>query len=401
MFGNILLLALRELRRNLLRSLLTILGIVIGVAAVIVMVTLGSGATAQVSAQIASLGTNLLIVIPGKRMGPGLSSGAVAFRAEDAAAIAREVPGAALVAPTAAMSLTAVNGNQNWSTMVMGVTAEFFAVRNWVIGSGRPFTASEERGGAAVCLLGDTVRTKLFGGQDPIGSQVRLQALGCRVVGLLAAKGQSTMGADQDDQVLMPLRTLQRRLVGNQDVSQIHISVDAAVTTAKAQRDIESLLRERRHLAAGEESDFSVRDMQEIARMLTSTTATLTALLSAVAAVSLLVGGIGIMNIMLVSVTERTREIGIRMAIGAREREVLLQFLVEAVVLASFGGLLGVVLAVVASLGLTRMLAVPFVFDPGIVLIAFGFSAAVGVVFGYMPARKAARLDPIEALRHE
>jgi len=401
MFGNILQLALREIRRNLLRSFLTILGIVIGVAAVIVMVTLGGGATAQVSEQIASLGSNLLILSPGKRMGPGQTSGAAAFKVDDADAIAREVPGAAVVAPTATRSLTAVYGNQNWTTLVVGTTAEYFAARNWVVGAGRPFTATELRAGAAVCVIGATVRAKLFANQDPLGASIRLQSLACEVIGVLNAKGQSTMGTDQDDLVLMPLRALQRRLAGNQDVNQIQISVDAAVATEKAQRDIERLLRERRHLSAGQESDFTVMDMKEITRMLTGTTRTLTALLSAVAAVSLLVGGIGIMNIMLVSVTERTREIGIRMAIGALEREVLLQFLVEAIVLSSLGGVIGIMLAIAASLGLAHALAVPFLFNPGIVVVAFLFSAAVGVVFGYFPARKAARLDPIDALRHE
>ncbi|MGK2914677.1 MAG: ABC transporter permease [Porticoccaceae bacterium] len=401
MLGNILQLALREIRRNLLRSFLTILGIVIGVAAVIVMVTLGGGATAQVSEQIASLGSNLLILSPGKRMGPGQTSGAAAFKVDDAVAIARDVPGAAVVAPTATRPLTAVYGNQNWTTLVVGTTAEYFAVRNWVVGAGRPFTATELRAGAAVCVIGATVRAKLFANQDPLGANIRLQSLACEVIGVLNAKGQSTMGTDQDDLVLIPLRALQRRLAGNQDVNQIQISVDAAVATEKAQRDIERLLRERRHLSAGQESDFTVMDMKEITRMLTGTTRTLTALLSAVAAVSLLVGGIGIMNIMLVSVTERTREIGIRMAIGALEREVLLQFLVEAIVLSSLGGVIGIVLAIATSLGLAHALAVPFLFNPGIVVVAFLFSAAVGVVFGYFPARKAARLDPIDALRHE
>jgi putative ABC transport system permease protein len=274
-------------------------------------------------------------------------------------------------------------------------------VRNWTVKEGRFFTQGEARSGTAVCVIGETVRTKLFGSQSPIGSKIRLQKLSCDVVGLLQAKGQSSMGTDQDDIVLVPLRTFQRRVSGNDDINSIQVSVKDAASTERVQQDIEQLMRARRHLSSGEDDDFNVMDMKEITKMLTGTTQVLTALLSAVAAVSLLVGGIGIMNIMLVSVTERTREIGIRLAIGALERDVLLQFLVEAVVLSSLGGLLGIVIALAGSLGLAGMLKVPFVFNPGIVAVAFLFSAAVGVIFGYFPARKAARLDPIEALRHE
>jgi putative ABC transport system permease protein len=274
-------------------------------------------------------------------------------------------------------------------------------VRNWSIASGRPFTSGELRAGKAVCLLGATVRQELFGGQVPLGSKIRLGKVSCHVIGLLEAKGQSTMGRDQDDLVLLPLRTLQLRLAGSQDVGLLQVSVRDGASTEKAQRDIARLMRKRRHISPSEDDDFSVRDMKEIAAMLSGTTRVLTALLGAVAAVSLLVGGIGIMNIMLVSVTERTREIGIRLAIGALEREVLTQFLVEAVVLSSFGGLFGIALALAASIGLAHVLQVPFVFNPGIVGIAFLFSAAIGVLFGYFPARQAARLDPIDALRHE
>ena len=245
------------------------------------------------------------------------------------------------------------------------------------------------------------MRKELFGGQDPLGSQIRLEKFSCQVIGLLQAKGQSMMGSDQDDTIIVPLRTFQRRISGSQDIGRIQVSVRDGVSTEKAEQDITRLMRERRHISANEDDDFSVMDMKEIASMLTGTTRVLTMLLGAVAAVSLLVGGIGIMNIMLVSVTERTREIGIRLAIGALAREVLLQFLVEAVVLSSFGGLLGIALAIIASLGLASLLQVPFVLDPAIVALAFLFSAAVGVIFGYFPARRAAQLDPIEALRHE
>ncbi len=401
MFGNALLLALREIRRNVLRSFLTILGIVIGVAAVIIMVTVGGGATAQVTQQIASLGSNMLLVSPGKRMGPGQNIGAPLFSEADSEALAREIPQLVAVAPMALRTMMVVYGNANWSTQVAGSTNDFFTARNWKTRSGRIFTDSELRAGTAVCVIGNTVRTKLFGNQDPIGSIIRLQNISCQVIGLLEAKGQSSMGSDQDDTVIIPLRTLQRRIAGNQDVSMLQVSVRDGVSTTRIQQDIERLLRERRHLSSHDENNFNVMDMKEISTMLTATTRMLTALLSAVAAVSLLVGGIGIMNIMLVSVTERTREIGVRLAIGALEREVLLQFLVEAAMLSSLGGIIGILLALAGSLGLTVLLRVPFILNLPIIAVAFLFSAAVGLLFGYMPARKAARLDPIEALRHE
>lgn len=401
MLWNALLLALREIRRNVLRSFLTILGIVIGVAAVIVMVTLGGGATAQVTEQISSLGTNLLMVRPGQRMGFGQMSAAKHFDMADVEAIERDISSVLAVSPASSSPTTAVFGNRNWSTTVNGVDNRYFPVRNWTLETGREFTDSELRAGSAVCILGETVRKELFGSQDPLGTKLRLQKLSCEVIGLLQSKGQSTMGSDQDDLVLMPLRAFQRRIAGNRDIGLIQVSVREGVSTEQVKLQIEERMRTRRHIAANEDDDFQVLDMKEIAQMLAGTTQVLTALLSAVAAVSLLVGGIGIMNIMLVSVTERTREIGIRLAIGALEREVLLQFLVEAVVLSSFGGLIGIALALAASVFLADLMHIPFVFNPGIVLLAFVFSAAVGVIFGYFPARKAARLDPIEALRHE
>jgi len=401
MLWNSLLLALRTVRRNVMRSFLTILGIVIGVAAVIIMVTLGQGATMQVREQISSLGSNLLIISPGKRIGHRRTAGASPFKVEDAEALRREISGLVAVAPVSSSGLTAIFGNENWLTLVTGTTNDYLQARNWRLEAGRSFTDGELRSGAAVCIIGATVRGKLFGGQRPVGQSIRLNKLTFRVIGLLEAKGQSTMGTDQDDLVLIPLRTFQRRIAGNQDVSRIQVSVQKGLSTDKVKRDIERLMRERRHISANEEDDFNVLDMKEIAKMLTGTTKVLTALLGAVAAVSLLVGGIGIMNIMLVSVTERTREIGIRLAIGALERDVLLQFLVEAAVLSSFGGLLGIVIAITASVWLASALKVPFVFNAPIVAVAFLFSAAVGVIFGYFPARKAARLDPIEALRHE
>jgi len=401
MLWNALLLALREIRRNLMRSALTMLGIVIGVASVIVMVNLGSGATAQVGEQISSLGSNLLMVRTGQRLGFGQRSEAELFDIDDADAIDREVGGIAAVAPGASQPMTAIYGNRNWSTTVTGSDNNYFPVGNWTLAKGREFSPSELRAGAAVCILGEGVRKELFGSQEALGEKLRLNKLSCQVIGLLEAKGQSAGGRDQDDLVVIPLRTFWRRVAGNQDVQMIYVSAREGASTSKVQRDIELLMRERRRIAANEDDDFNVRDMKEIAEALTGTTRVLTTLLGAVAAVSLLVGGIGIMNIMLVSVTERTREIGFRLAIGALEREVLLQFLVEAVVLSSFGGLLGILLAVATTYGLAALMGMPALLDAGIMLLAFLFSAAVGVIFGFFPARKAARQDPIEALRYE
>jgi putative ABC transport system permease protein len=401
MLYNAFRLALQEIRRNVMRSSLTILGVVIGVAAVITMVNIGSGATVQVTEQIESLGTNLLIVTPGQRMGMGQRAPAPAFEVDDAEAIAREVPAVAGVAPSSSRVMTTVFGNENWRTSIVGTNNQFLEVGNWTLEAGREFTESELRAGSAVCLLGATVVRELLGDQNPLGSKIRLGKLACQVIGSLHSKGQSTMGTDRDDLVLIPLRTFQRRLAGNQDVRLIQVSIQKGSSTEAAEEDIKRLMRKRRHISQTEDDDFSVMDLKEITKMLTGTTQVLTALLGAVAAVSLLVGGIGIMNIMLVSVTERTREIGTRLAIGALEREVLTQFLVEAVVLSSFGGVFGVLLAVLALVLASKALNVPFVFNPGIAIVGFLFSVGVGVVFGYFPARKAARLDPIEALRHE
>jgi putative ABC transport system permease protein len=402
MVWSVLLLALREIRRNVLRSSLTILGIVIGVAAVITMVTIGGGATAKVTADVASLGSNLLDVRPGQERGPGgPRESAPMFKVEDAEAIEREVSGLVAVAPVTTQTMQAISGSANWSTTVTGSTNAYLLTRNWRLAGGRPFTDADLRAGSAVCILGATVRKELFGGQDPLGAMIRLQKLSCQVIGLLAKKGQTSFGMDQDDLVLVPLRMLQRRIAGNLEVSMISVSARDGVSTEKVQRDIEQLLRERRRITPGKDDDFHVFNMQQLVSTLAGTTRVLTALLGAVGTVSLLVGGIGIMNIMLVSVTERTREIGIRLAIGALEREVLLQFLVEAVVLSSCGGLIGIGLGLAAAAVGATVLDVPFILNPGIVAVAFVFSAAVGVVFGFFPARRAARLDPIEALRHE
>jgi putative ABC transport system permease protein len=402
MFLNTLLLALREIRRNLMRSFLTILGIVIGVAAVVTMVTLGQGATQMVSDQISSLGSNLLMVRPGQRLGPGRdAAGAPNFKKADVEAIRTQIGGLQEVVAVVAASMTLVAGNNNWASTVNGTTNGYLIAGNWKLAAGRAFLDDEERAGKAVCIIGATVRKELFGSRNPLGDEIRVKTFVCQVVGLLAAKGQGAMGMDQDDTVLMPLATVQRRLTGNQDVSSLMIALKDDAGASKSMEPIRLLLRERRKLAENEADNFNLMDTKQIAETLSGTIGTMTALLGAVAAVSLLVGGIGIMNIMLVSVTERTREIGIRLAIGALEQEVLLQFLIEAVMLSCLGGLIGIVLAFVACLGLSSLMHMPFLFNPAINLLAFGFSAAIGVIFGFMPARRAAQLDPIVALRHE
>ncbi len=401
MLINALLLALRAIRRNLMRSFLTVLGIVIGVAAVITMVTLGNGATRMVANQIASLGSNLLLLRPGQMLGPGGGAGVPRFRLGDAEALQNQIVSLRIVAPVVNGRVTLVAGGQNWSSVVNGTTNAYFSAGNWTFADGRSFDDDEERAGKAVCVIGNTIRNQLFARQSPIGGELRVKNFSCEVVGLLAAKGQGAMGQDQDDIVVMPIRTVQRRLTGNQDVSTLMLSLRDGVAAEPVMEQVRRLMRERRKLADGEEDNFNVMDTKQIAETLSGTIRTMTGLLGAVAAVSLLVGGIGIMNIMLVSVTERTREIGIRLAIGALEHEVLLQFLIESVVLSALGGLVGIILAFVACLGLSGLMQMPFLFNPGINLLAFLFSGAIGVIFGYFPARRAARLDPIVALRYE
>jgi len=396
-----LLMAMREIRRNTLRSSLTTLGIVIGVAAVIALVTLGEGATQKVTAEVSSIGVNMLTVMPGaNRRGPS-SGSAAPLKLDDARAVVRDVRGVRSVAPSASRGVLAVYANKNWNTVATGTTNAYFDVRGLVLAAGRSFTEQETQAAQPVCVIGDTVRRELFGHQDPVGAVIRIARLSCRVVGLVKARGQSTFGTDMDDYVLMPLNTFQRRIAGSVDVHAISISAENEGAIERVKTQIRALMRERRHVLTGQSDDFSVFDTREMLETLQTVTGVLTALLTAVAAVSLVVGGIGIMNIMLVSVTERTREIGIRLAIGARGREVLLQFLVEAVVLCLLGGALGMLLGLGGSYAAANALTLPFKLLPRVVAIAFGFSATVGVVFGLFPALKAARMNPIEALRHE
>lgn len=403
MLWNSFLLAFGEIKRNLLRSFLTIIGIVIGVSAVITMVTVGNGATQAVKNQVASLGSNLLMLRPGQsRRGPGSGrSSSPSFTVTDSEAISELITGLSAVAPQVSSNATVVAGASNWSTSIVGATNDYFVAGSWTLASGRQFTDEEVSSGASVCVLGETIRRELYGTSQPLGESLRVKNFTCEIIGWLESKGQASMGGDQDDTVVMPLRTVQRRLTGSQDVSSIQISVTEEDDISRVQSELTSLMRERRRLTNEEEDNFNVLDTRQIADAMSGTTEVMTMLLAAVASVSLLVGGIGIMNIMLVSVTERIREIGIRLAIGALEREVLLQFLIEAVALSTLGGVIGIILATIASIVLSNVMGLPYEFNLQINLLSFIFSAGIGVVFGYVPASRAARLDPIEALRHE
>ncbi|MBJ7284460.1 MAG: ABC transporter permease [Akkermansiaceae bacterium] len=401
MFFNALIIALREIRRNLTRAFLTVLGVVIGVAAVITMVTLGQGATEMVKTQISSLGSNLLVLRSGQGWGGG---GAPLFSKADVRAIEDQVPGIKYMAPLARGVAPAVFLQNVRITDIQGTTPIYFEIANWKIQSGRFFDEADLIEGAPVCVIGETIRKELFGKEDAIGKKIRLRNTSVLVIGTTIPKGQGGWGDDLDDNILMPITTLQRRLNGqlsNQNIDQVMISGKSDYPSANVVADISSLMRERRGLKPNELDNFSVSDTRQIADAVSSSTAVMTSLLGAVAGVSLLVGGIGIMNIMLVSVTERTREIGIRLAIGARAREVLLQFLVEAITLSCVGGVTGIILAYGLCISLAKVVGAPFLFDFKINLLAFVFSAAIGIIFGFMPARRAAGLDPIEALRHE
>ena len=397
-------LALRAILTNLLRSFLTVLGVVIGVASVIAMVTVGQGSSQQVTADVAKLGTNILTIRPGQRsMGPGAGGGTQArpFDLRDVDRLIDGLPQVEIAAPVASGATTVVAGGENHRTQITATDARYLVASDWPLVAGRNFTDAETRAGAAVCILGETVRQEIFGARDPVGESLRLENMSCEVIGVLEAKGASSFGSDQDDVVFLPIRTFQRRIAGNTDVSTIYVRVADGITTEAAAVEITYMMREIRRIRPGQDDDFNVIDMKQLASMLTQVTGVLTGLLAAVAAVSLLVGGIGIMNIMLVSVTERTREIGIRLAVGAQARQVLMQFLVEAVVLSLLGGIIGSILGLSLAAVASRVMSIPFNPDPVVVVLAFAFSALVGVIFGYFPARSAARLDPIEALRRE
>lgn len=396
--------ALRALLRNKVRSALTMLGIIIGVASVIAMVSLGQGAQKQVQDQIASMGTNMLIVSAGsQRMSGGVRGGggtASALTVEDAEAITTLAP-VAHVSPSVTASVTLVQGNQNWTTRAEGVGMDWLAIRNRSVASGEFFSPSEIRSAARVAVIGQTVSNELFGGADPVGQMIRVRNLPFRVVGVLAVKGQSQWGQDQDDTIVIPYTTGMKKLLATTYVPTIYVSAPSTEATFQAETAIATLLRERHHLRAGQEEDFNVRNLTDVAEAAGETTRVMTMLLGSIAGVSLLVGGIGIMNIMLVSVTERTREIGIRMAVGARSKAVEHQFLIESLVLGLTGGLVGIAFGVGISYTLSHVFNWPALISPLAVVVSAAFSMAIGVFFGYYPARKASNLDPIEALRFE
>ena len=397
-------LALRALQRNKLRSILTMLGIVIGVGAVVAMVGIGNGAKAQVEAQIATLGQNMILVFPGSVSSGGVhsgSGGAGTLKLEDAKAIETEVPDVVAVSPGARTSAQVGYGNQNWSTSVTGESPEYFDIRQWAIVAGSSFNDQDLRSAAKVAVIGQTVVRQLFGDEDPIGQIIRIRNVPFQIVGLLKAKGTSVMGTDQDDIIVVPYTTAMKRLIGSTLVRIISVQCSSEERTTAVVQGITELLRQRHRLGPDRDNDFMVRSQQEIAEMATATSKVLRLLLGAIASVSLIVGGIGIMNIMLVSVTERTREIGIRIAIGAHGSDILRQFLIESVTLSSLGGIIGILLGLTTSSLLSKFAGWPTLTSPDAILVAFLFSAGVGVFFGLYPARKAAALDPIDALRYE
>jgi putative ABC transport system permease protein len=401
--------ALLALRVNKLRSMLTMLGIIIGVAAVIVMIAIGAGAQARVEEQIKSLGSNLIILLPGSvtsggvRMGAGSRS---SLTEDDGYAIQREVASVQAAAPTLRGTGQVVAGNNNWSTVFYGVTPEYFEVRNWSIAYGRGFEPADLSGSAKVVLLGETVARNLFGDVDPVGQVVRVRKVPMQVIGVLERKGQSLGGQDQDDVMLMPISTARNRVLGGntaklRSVGSISIKVREDADMSASEGEIRQLLRQRHRLQAGQEDDFTLRNLSEVLGAREESSRVMTLLLAAVASVSLLVGGIGIMNIMLVSVTERTREIGLRMAVGARGRDILSQFLVEAITLAFIGGICGILLGIAGSYAIGHFAAWRIELRLESIALAAGFAGAIGVFFGFYPARKASRLLPIEALRYE
>ena len=403
MLGTTVLLALNEIRRHLLRSFLTVLGIVIGVAAVVMMVTLGQGATQAIQEEVSTLGSNLIYVAPNQAIGRGGNAiRPPPFDMADVRAIGGQIAGVTAAAPQETAGRTVVREGRVWNTTITGTTADYLRIQNWEPEAGALFTATDEQAGRAVCLLGSTVYENLYGSEDAVGTTIRFGDVSCTVGAVMTKRGAGpNVGSDPNDSIVMPIKAVQRRLTGSRDIGLIVVGVDARYDSKSVQASLEALLRERRRIPPGDETDFRMFGTEEFTQTVGNVTGILTAFMGAVGGVSLLVGGIGIMNIMLVSVIERTREIGIRLAIGAVAREVLLQFLVEAIVLSCLGGLIGLVLAFLGGIALAPALGVPFLFNWQLNLGAFLFSALIGVVFGYFPARRAASLNPIDALRHE
>lgn len=403
--GSTFIIALRALRRNKLRSALTALGIIIGVGAVIAMVSIGNGAKAQVEAQIASLGENVILIFSGSTTSSGIRTGwggAGTLKIEDAEAIRREVPSVTRVSEEVVSTAQVAAGNQNWFTRIYGESADYFDLRNWALSDGVPFTDQDVRSANKVCVIGRTTASQIFGSEDVVGQVLRVKNVPFQITGILTSKGLSSQGTDQDDIVIMPYTSaLKRVLGGGTTLRNINAQVASSRDLAPAQQQIIELLRQRHNIRAGRDDDFTVRTQEEIASAQTATTETMTALLAGVAVISLIVGGIGIMNIMLVSVTERTREIGTRMAVGAHGRDILTQFLIEAVSLSAVGGIIGIITGIAAAKVIAAMKNWPSLISPASIIVAFLVSTAVGVFFGFYPARKAARLDPIEALRYE
>jgi len=406
-FLQTLKIALRALRTNKMRSFLTMLGIIIGIAAVIAMMAVGSGASYVISQQIASIGSNIILVIPGSTTSGGLrtgTGGAQTLTSDDVKAIMNECPSVALASGTVRSSGQAVYGNLNWSTLIMGGTPELFEIREWAVTSGRSIEQQDVDSAGKVCLLGQTVADNLFGSADPVGKIIRIKKIPFTVIGVLDRKGQSPQGTDQDDTIFVPLRTAQRNLVRSQhtnNVGALMVQAKSSALLDKAEDEINSLLNQRHRITGGKEADFSTRNLSEILAVAEQSSKAMSLLLGAVASISLIVGGIGIMNIMLVSVTERTREIGIRMAIGARKKDILLQFMTEAVLLTLLGGLIGIALGTAGATIVSKMLSWPTLISIQSITVAFCFSGAIGIFFGFYPAKKAAGLNPIDALRYE
>ena len=403
MLSNAFFIALKEIRRNILRSILTILGIVIGVSSVIAMVMIGDGTTASVKESITKLGTNMLTLRVGqeRRGAPRTDNNAKSFKIDDITVIKNEIENIKAVAAENSSIVNLIYSNKSYTSSIIGTDNDYFVIRDWEITSGRSFDESELDSGKAACILGTTIVKQLFEDENPLGARIRLKNFSCNVIGVLQSKGASTFGRDQDEIVIVPLSMLQRKVQGDKDVKSILISINDSKNIEKAKKDITALMQERRNIKIDETDNFYIRDTQDLLSTMTSTTKMLTYLLGSIAAISLLVGGIGIMNIMLVSVTERTKEIGTRLAIGAMEKEVLLQFLVEAVVLSTLGGIIGIIFGLGIGYMVVGFMELPFIINHNIILISFVFSTLIGVFFGYFPARKAARLNPIDALRYE